>query len=218
MKSHKKIYYIPGLISLVFLPLLMLWHLNKEGAFQKYSAIEVYSFYLEPNIDIEEYASYFKDSILKNNYIEIKLTGNEEEDIIKLRSAQLNIRELKQSEEKTKGLCIHFGDSSKYWELVKAIDICNIEEIKTFSLFKNNLWIFNFKKDPTMITEREFPIFECGYNNDSPKVPEISFKEKVLFHLSRFYPLMIIFILMIFGAVITIYNRHFNSNIKHSKK
>jgi hypothetical protein len=125
--------------------------------------------------------------------------------------------ELKQSKDATKGLCIHFGDSSNYWELVKAIDICNIEDIKTFSLYKNNLWVFNFKKDSTKITAREFPIFECGLYYDTPKVPEISFNEKVLAHLSRFYPLLIIFILMVIGAIIKIHTRHFNSIIKHSK-
>lgn len=205
MKRHKKIYYTPGLISLVFLPLLILWHLNKEGVFNRFSVIEINIW--SPDWEIPHYSEPLQDGHPKRNYTQIRMTGHEQEDNIKLSFAQLSMRELKLSEDVTEGIHIHFGDSSKYWALVKAIDICTFEQIKSWTLYKNELWIFNLKKDPSKTPPPEFPKFVCGYYYDTPKVPEMSLNEIVLFHLSRFYPLFILFILLTLTAFIKVYRQ-----------
>lgn len=78
----------------------------------------------------------------KRNYLDIKLTGDDSEDKIKLKFAQLQIRQILREKDSLAGIHFMFGKNAKYWTFIKAIDVCKIEKAPTYIPHNNNLWLF----------------------------------------------------------------------------
>ena len=96
--ARKKIYYLPGIISLIILPIICVLFLQNSHIFNKQNTID---------INMYSDVSYENDSILyenaykvrpDRNYTDIYLNGNEEEDRIKLNFFQLQMRQMIQDE------------------------------------------------------------------------------------------------------------------------
>lgn len=107
---------------------------------------DAYEFYLHP----------------VRQFVEIHLTGNDIEDKIKLDFAQLEVRQIVAKNDTIKGVHFHFGDHSKYWTLVRALDICFIEKAGTFVPNGNDLWMFRFIPKPRLKQKRNYSF--CGGN------------------------------------------------------
>lgn len=88
-KKRKKIYYIPGIISLTILPFLFIHFADKE---LKANSIAVIPIVLTDTNLPKKFPEVFKDYKEtfppKRNYTDIVLTGNLKDDGIKLEFAQ----------------------------------------------------------------------------------------------------------------------------------
>ena len=93
------------------------------------------------------YVKHFTPFLPKRNYIDINITGDKENDEMKLDFAHLKIRDIISHNNYTNGVHFKFGDSSEYWSLIKAIDILRFEQAKTYILIDNNLWFFQSLPD-----------------------------------------------------------------------
>ncbi len=51
-------------------------------------------------------------------------------------------KKIRQQDDSINGIHIIFDDDAQYWTLVKAIDICYFNDIRTFIPEDNHLWIF----------------------------------------------------------------------------
>lgn len=130
---------------MILLPTLCIWYLDKHRAFDKFGVIEI--MWWSPNLHRDNPDFFPKESHPNKNYTDINLTGNDQDDKMKLDYAQLLIRELVLSQDTSKGVHFRFSDKSKYWTLIKAIDICKIEKAKVYIPYENDIWVLNPKPD-----------------------------------------------------------------------
>ena len=148
--NRKKIYYVPGIISLTLLPILFIVSAQKEIKRKTFTALTVRL------IDTTAYNILFNDPDIpkksflpKRNFVEINLTGENEKDNIKLDFARLRIREITSQNDSINGVHFKFGDSSKYWTYVKAFDILTSEKVERYLPINNDIWFYHTPPDTT---------------------------------------------------------------------
>jgi hypothetical protein len=134
---NKRFIYPAGFISLLFLPILVLWQLNQLHVFDKFGLVEAFYFSNEQPTCIN-----FK-SHPELNYTTFNINGNKSSDRKNLDLARLEIRKLTQSKSLKNGVCIHFGDSTKLWALVKVFEICKLEKAENYIGEGDEIWVFN---------------------------------------------------------------------------
>ena len=54
-----------------------------------------------------------------------------------------------------KGVHFHFKDNSKYWTLIRALDICDIENVQTYVPKDNDIWVYHITPRPETPAEKE---------------------------------------------------------------
>jgi hypothetical protein len=150
----KRIYYRAGLISLILLPILCVWYLNKQDQLR---VIPISPW----NPD-----SYFNkvnhsQSHPERKYLDISFNVNNGENKIKLDYAQLEVRRLVNSRDTLNGVHFYFDDSTQYSILIKALDICDIEKADYCSMYENDMWIW-MPLTTKPLKPNTFPILTCG--------------------------------------------------------
>ena len=202
---HIRKFYFPGLISLIFLPALCLWFISTNKTYEKLYALDVV--FWSPSLKIIFPESYRHGSHPPRKYLEIDLIGNDKEDKVKLDFAQIQIRDLVATNDVKNGVHFQFGNKSKYWEFIRALDICKIANARTFVADGDNIWVFNHI--PKKNNYKTIPfVHRCSLCNDviyeKPK-PDIEnekrqlivfFKESIKKYC---IPLLIFLAMSIFG-------------------
>jgi hypothetical protein len=131
--KHHRIYYVPGMISLIFIPifsyLLIKKHL-KEIWSQRCVEIVMCS---------KDTTSWFccKCVYPHRNYIIKYLTGNETGDAKVLDSINSLANSLRSNEDTINGIKVIFQDHAKYKSFIKIIDICKINKIPKYMAVDN---------------------------------------------------------------------------------
>jgi hypothetical protein len=180
-RNKRRLYYTGGLISLILLPFLCIGYFQYIKVFNKIHTMEVnwttedswkefdslnqVGFFLHPNID----------------FLEINLNENDKENKIKLDYAQLEIRRIIETKDTTKGVHFYFERNAKYWTVIRAFDVCNIENAHTYVPFKNHVWMFNYNErpNPNLVKNRPFcgnSAFAYGYG---PMKGGYTFEEQI---------------------------------------
>ena len=168
--NRKKIYYVPGIISLTLLPILFIISAQKEIKSKTLTVLTVRL------IDTIAYKSFFscsydsKTSFLpKRNFVEINLTGENEKDNTKLDFARLRIREITSQNDSVNGIHFKFEDSTQYWAYVKAFDILTSEKAKRYLPINNDIWFFHI---PPVTTSKIIDCVMVNYEfvSSEPKI------------------------------------------------
>jgi hypothetical protein len=152
-KNWKR-FYIPGIISLAIIPFIFYYYSHTLLKTLHQGVIPVY--WYDPELSKNNPEVFSGEYPPKRNYIDITLTGNNQDDSIKLNFSQIRLRELLRSNDSLNGIHFQFGDSSQYWSFVRALDICRIEKAKTYMPYENSLWVYHIPPDTTIQT------FVCG--------------------------------------------------------
>jgi hypothetical protein len=121
--------------------------------------------------------------------MDIQLNGPDAEDKIRLDFAQLEIRRLANSSNTVKALHIEFGEKTKYWTLVRALDLCRIENVRTYVSDQDDIWIFNISPTHRRIAD-SLPHFFCGtglarYMSKNPNQLQQESQEKIDFWIKK---------------------------------
>ena len=140
-RKNRKIYYVPGIISLFFIPLLLFYFTYKlVKSSNKYSIAMNW-------VDIERFKE--NPEILgkfppERKFIKFLITGDKTQDRKKLACSQIIIKDIVSRSDTTIGVHFQFGANAQYWSFIKAIDICRTENIKCYMPYENNLWVLHF--------------------------------------------------------------------------
>lgn len=210
-RHKKRLYYLPGLISLVLLPTLCIWNLDKQKAFDVprvmeitwWNKIEELPFLVHPDIE----------------FIDINITGDDKQDKIKLDLAQLDVRQIVATKDTTKGVHFHFDDHAKYWTLIRALDICGTEHAKTYVPNDNDVWVYNYDFEKSLgILCKQPPRIEGGNcipllinEKELNKQIEIEKQEKInyLINTARTFWLSgFLFMVMTILTIIRLWRQH----------
>ena len=116
--------YSPGLISLIFLPLLCVGYLYKNGWFVQKTMLNVTYYNIAANLRVEKLIHRLPlkpDSF--RQYKTIALTGSEKVNDLIFNDLIYKINELNTHEDTIHGYIIQFTDHTKYADVVKALDL-----------------------------------------------------------------------------------------------
>lgn len=207
-----KLQFPAGLISLILLPILCLVYLYKHKAFVNYRITDV-AFYNPASVNHLSKESRFKPYLPHRQFQLIELTGNDDEDKISLDFAQVLLRRYRQQKDTLHAIHIHFGPKSHYWSLVRAIDICHIEEIDIFMPYQNNFYAYGYFKPKHNLAQSYHPLLYDDIVYHPQDETQKSWDERLSFvkeSIQRFWAPIIFFLLMLFSAV--------NNSNRFSKK
>jgi len=151
MQNKPRLYYVPGMISLLVLPiLLMIWATPFK---QQERVLEVaYPTSNRPCHPDVIRVNPYDTSLLslpenRRHFIEIKMNGDAQKVKDQLMFLRYGIRHLKQTTDTINGLHVVFGDSTTYETMIKCFDILDREDHYRFMPFRNHIWILADKYD-----------------------------------------------------------------------
>lgn len=204
MRRRRKLHYPVGLLSLALLPLLFMWTLNSYHVFDDLRVLEITWPQRFEDIHSSIYPIYKTPDRV---YIDINLTGDAEEDNIKLDFAQLEIRNMIATHDTIKGVHFHFNNEAKYRSFVRAIDICKMENANRYIANRNNIWVVN-----TILphdAKQKFPLDGCIVYSIIEIKKESTTREKIesiALIIKPHLPSIAIFVIMILLTIKQVYN------------
>lgn len=204
MIPRRKLYYPTGLLSLALLPMLCMWTLKKYHVFDDLRVLVITWPERFKGADSSFYPIYKTPDRV---YLDINLTGNSEEDNIKLDFAQLEIRSMIATHNTIKGVHFHFSKEAKYRSFVRTINICKIENANQYIASGNNIWVLNTIS--LQNAEQGSPLSGCIVNSIIEIKTERTMSEKIrnIAGITEPYlPSMVIFVFMILLTIKQVYN------------
>ena len=213
--KRRKIYYVPGMISLICLPILCILYLNEHK--NELRSLEVYyaNKYDPNNKDIIRFdTTALSEPGHKRKYEEFHINESSEDSKLKLK-IELSAKQIVDNNDTTKGIHIIFGDNTNYQSYISIIDIFNkynkfittTDENKAYRnhkdlyshlylQFENQLW-FHIYKYPQLKNE----VWECQTNiiyipfkeTLQNKISNLIDKNKVIMKLWLFFFIFIAF-------------------------
>lgn len=164
----KKIYYIPGIFSIILLPILGIWYMNKHNYFQKLSA---HAFAYIDFAEIERMDKMYENVSFNNNefarriYKEVHLGNNKNSDKT-FKYIDQFVNDVVQTKDTINGLKIHFEEEATYNEFIKVLNIFNEREAELYILDNNTMYFLGRDYKPVEISDDEeglpSPFIECG--------------------------------------------------------
>ena len=153
-EKRKRIFYVPGMISLVLIPLFCLYHFYKVDAFKVYTSIEL-------SIPLgNEFEKYKFWTLRKYKVFSFDGSQSEKKNLNEMR---LYLRKLRVEKDTVNGIKVHFGLKSNYQTFITTLDILAEEEAPTWITDKNDIYILGssntYKKIKDAIDHRNM---NCG--------------------------------------------------------
>jgi len=154
-EKRKKIFYVPGMISLIFIPLFCLYHFNKVDAFKVYGAIELSL----PNK--EDFEKYKVETLRK--YKVYKFSGNEFDDKKKLYEMRFYLKKLRSTKDTVNGIKLQYNSKTNYDTFIKTLDILAIEDPPTWGMFGNDIYVIATSNSPKKVKKESVGhVMNCG--------------------------------------------------------
>lgn len=197
MNHRTLIWYSPGMISLLLLPVLCLYSLKRAGCFEKQNIIPVFcitkEFYELPrNGNIV----FIRPPDRRN--LEIVLDSDERHVKTRLDDAQRYADQIFTEKDTLNGILFRFAKGAKYWMFVRALDICKTAKMQHFVTMENSVQAYY--EAPVMVNSFHLPIHFCDVivDNRSCKQAEIKAREEQFRIFSyHFWPLALAFGLLV---------------------
>jgi len=219
--KRRKIYYVPGMISLIFLPVLCVWYLNEHKNVERCIDI-VFPQRYSPINDHRFDTTSLSLPENKRKYINYKLTGNIANDRATLDSFNLKLLNIFKNKDTKTGLHINIKDSAKYISMIEIIDICKKDSFwPAYFFYDNEFWYFHREwndsikkviKDRLKNSESnsysDFLVSDVVYIK-----PELPFWENnsLLSNSLKLWPFFIIYILFSIISILYIKNKQLNN-------
>jgi ribosomal protein S26 len=197
---HKPIIYPPGIISLVLLPVFCLVFLNQHKAFVRQGAMDVTMW---PPYGIKNLPKKYQVKFPPDrNYLAINLNGTDADDKVRLDYARLEVKKMLSDKDTAKGVNFHFGNHTKYWTYVNAIDICQTEGVQTYGITQDDIYALYVKPE---IYDKPQYTFICGMGYRNQEMRNREKREERLQAINKkikdYWPLGIPFLIMSFFAI-----------------
>lgn len=105
-ENRRKIYYVPGIISLIVIPLLCFYHFYKVDAFKEERCMDIYI--CNDSIGTKDIMSY------KRNYKVFNFNNSLDLERKKLNRLRFDLKELNRTNDTINGIQVCFGTKMKY--------------------------------------------------------------------------------------------------------
>jgi biopolymer transport protein ExbD len=207
MTGGRKLYYAPGMISLIGLLIFLKWSIQKFQPRQySYLSLNVPS----ENRDMSNYrfSSYWIEKQLKKKkQIQLTLDDDEKTNQKKFELIKYEARKLKYTQDTSTVLRIKFTNDITYGTIVRLIDLCYTDGHKRFVLLKNSFVIFGEFPPVNTKTENNQSFLLANDVIYIPKEsPEKTFIEKLAnfiqpLSILQFFGLVLLWLTMILTSL-----------------
>lgn len=146
-KKHRKLFYVPGMISLVLVPVLCMWFINSNRhRIDIEHSIDFRIFNSISDIKPNPAYNWYSDSgyVPKRNYKTFLFNGIDDDTKIKL--AITDLKRLVKTNDTVKGIKFTFGKHSKYEHFITTQDILFSSRVDNFTFYKNDIYVFEMPK------------------------------------------------------------------------
>lgn len=142
--KRRKIFYVPGMISLLIVPFMFIEYANQELTCKPLYSLRINIADKSWLRKYPQLLTEFKGSIPpKRNYVDIIFDGDNTDNRIKLNFAQVRIREIIAENDSINGVRFHFTNSSEWWTFVESLNILHKEQAERFVPLDDDIWFFN---------------------------------------------------------------------------
>ncbi|MGZ9676483.1 hypothetical protein [Flavobacterium sp. GNP001] len=139
-KQRKKIFYVPGMISLIFIPLLCLVYFYKTDSFNVYGSL------VFVDSDEDFFYEYKVPSLRK--YKKFDLNGSLSKEQKSLNELQFFLRDLVKEKDTINGAKVIFGPKTHYDVFISVLDILAVEKVSTSVLHNDDIYIIGSNNKP----------------------------------------------------------------------
>jgi hypothetical protein len=225
--KRRKIYYVPGMISLICLPILCILYLNENKNVLRSVEVNYANKFNPNNQDLLKFdTTALSEPGNKRKYKEFMI--NEfNDDSTSILNVEKTVNQLIEKADTINGIHIVFGDNIKYRNYISIIDIFNkynraistTDENNafrnhkkiyspTYLLFENQMWFYIYKY-PKLEKERWECRIQCVFRPYKPTFKEeflnLIDNNKVLLKL---WPFFLIFIILSIISIRSIRNNY----------
>lgn len=162
-KKHRKIFYVPGMISLVVLPLLCFNFFRKNKSLVQYQGVNLYVASSITGIKSDSLSYNPREGYLpKRNYFVYEMDGNK--DVQKLSRANSRILSLMKSKDSINGVTINFGKKATYATFVDVLDQLTAIGVPNYVVFGNSIFVYLIpEKKKYNEVKAPLNILKCGF-------------------------------------------------------
>lgn len=151
MKKKKILLYTFFLTITLLLITFCVLSLLEKNTFKKYYSLNI-GYY---NNDFEDnYGATLQQFLDTKKFTNYQLKGIKKNDNETFKKYQLSIRQLVKTNDSTTGVHLLLHKSTKYEDVIKAFDICNVEKAKSYIVKGYDIWVTN---GATKEFQRKFP-------------------------------------------------------------
>lgn len=162
VRSRHKLSYVPGIISLLILPVAFYALAIKHQARMNFRVIGLH---LSDTIQFKKYTSlygsYNGHIPPLRDYLQINLTGNATDNKTKIEFARLYSREIILNDDTSRGIHFQFDTSATYGSYVGVIDALRQEHARWYMCINNHVWFYLLEPRPVPKTA-EFSCLLCS--------------------------------------------------------
>jgi hypothetical protein len=141
--TRRKLYYVPGMISLIILPLILLSYSSQWRQKEDWRVVEI---------------NYFDHKPPQRNYLDLRLTGNPSLDKTIIDYSRLRIQEILSSKDTLNGIHFVFGKQAKYSSFVKIFNNMLLDEKPYYTNSGNEMWVFHVNEVSASKMEHGMPL------------------------------------------------------------
>lgn len=154
-------FYFPGFVSLIGIPLVLLFIQSQIKKRQNLWAIPLVTADREFFENSQSVFTAFRGSFVpKRMYEDFQVGESEKENIRQLEEAMVLIREINSTSDTVNGVHFHFGNKSQYGDFVRLIDSLRISNVKTYLTYDSETWVYMLPKIEDE-KKQELVLMEC---------------------------------------------------------
>lgn len=154
---RKKIFYVPGMISIIFIPLLCLFYFYKTDAFEVNVGMD---------LTLGDEKSFLEYKVATSRKYKIfNLDKNEPVNKKSLDEMRFYLRQLIKKKDTINGIVAHFGFQTKYDVFIDVLNALVIEEAPAYALYKDNFYIWGGLNTSKKVAIESLPgggLIRCG--------------------------------------------------------
>ena len=159
-RLHILLFVAPGIISLLILPLLLLWHVYRTPLFPTLETMEI-NIFPDSNLTASVHSLYPGEDVPPNgSWTTYQILKDHPVDTSQFSVLRSVLRAHVTERDTEHGICIHFNRDTPYESFVRIVDILNLEMVSRFWIAPPNIWVPKF---PRAHNSKSMPgVFICG--------------------------------------------------------
>lgn len=137
----RRLFYVPGLLSLVALAPSLMWFLNSKEVWVKERCIQI-TFPVEARSAIDSSRMYGRWNIPERNWSELELSGGIGENRRVLAEFEHLAREMAQRHDTLNGLHVTLAQDTKWETIIRAVDVIMGDSVLAWMVDQRDITVF----------------------------------------------------------------------------